>query len=101
MRVAAGLPVGAGGAGEFSDPIVVGGECAGLTGCSQILGGIKAESGGVAQASGAPSTVACGVGLRGVFQELKVMGMGDRAEARPCLRGGRKDGPARWPWFWG
>ena len=100
--VAAGHAVGAERAGAGGELRVGGGDEAGVAEGGEVLGGVEAEGGGVAERAGAAGRLArrsprCAEGLGGVFDQKQpgVVAL-LRPRSRPSRRTGRRGGRAGW-----
>jgi len=76
------MPLLAQHAGALGDFIGVGGDHAGVARGAEILGGIKAEGGGVTERTGFDPLPLGSPGLRGVFDELEIALFCDAGEGR-------------------
>ncbi len=62
---------------------------------AQVLGGIKAEGGGIAQGSGCIAVPLRAPGLGGIFNQLEVAAFGHAVESAQSATG-RRGEPAEW-----
>ena len=80
-----------------SEVIAVRGERAALAVGAQVLGGVEAEGGRLAEAAHAPAAVARAVGLAGILDDGQVVARGDRQDGveirRPAVEMHRHDRP--------
>ncbi len=79
--------------GQF---VGIGGDHAGVARGAQVLGGIKAEGGYIAQPAGFYAVPFRAPGLGGVFDQLQSVFPPKTGKSGPNRRTGRKDGRAGW-----